>query len=770
MLRIYLTLTIILSAFVVFADNISVSEFKETNEIMIASNDFRKDANGNLCALIRVQAPADKAGFEGNIVGEVQYKINEYWVFLTPGTKTLKIQYSSQPSLMIDLTKYIGSPVKSKHIYQMVLNVPESRVDVSGVSMTPTEQLLFGKQLKDNNDSEAALKWFKMAAEGGNGEAMCLIGDYYLNLHHGAVKKINDSQAILWYKKSASTGYPEGMYKAASYLLGNIADSTYVRTNLESACRKNYTPAFEKLGDYYAQRMLKGSNGRNSITDLAMAEYWYLEGLKHDEANNAYKLGVFYQKHSKSKDEGATQAFEYWNRASQLNHPLALLKLGECYSKGLGVKTNQKKAFQYKELALNAGCDDIDLLLEMADVYSQSKEIKPIERAYSLLKKVVLQDNHSENAFAAAKKMITIENSHPLQVGQNLTIRGLLNPWSEAYVTINGNLVDVFEPQFAVTNLKEGDTLKVSATGYEDYIAIISHDKKEFNIKLEKMKYGLGGLTAGEAIDMGGSVLWSTRNLGAGNDHELGTLFAYPIFDSSDSFKKNNIQKGRLILSDLSGTTDDPATIKLGDGWRLPTPEEVEELRRDCKWEWEDNSLGKGMRAVSTNGNSIFLPAGVFDHIEKAGNFPGTTVYNIGALSSQTLGPYSFAFQEGTKHAPYLSQHWSSYEYAVRPVKSKNTNDGGRYVRFIINPAIHRESKHMSGVHMVAFIDGKKVGEFNNVIDGLEVIVPKGKHKLAFNIDKMAFTPVMEPNEAWPQYEIDTEKSCVFNESIIVPD
>lgn len=278
------------------------------------------------------------------------------------------------------------------------------------------------------------------------------------------------------------------MYKVACYLLGNVADSTYIRTNLETACKKNYTPAFEKLGDYYAYRILKGSNGNHLVTDLAMAEYWYLEGLKHDEANNAYKLGVFYQKHSKSKEEGATQAFDYWNRASQLNHPLALLMLGECYSKGLGVKTNQKKAFQYKELALNAGCDDVDLLLEMADVYSQSKDVNQIEMAYSLLKKVVLKNNHSDKAFTAAKKMIAIENSYPLQVGQNITIRGLLlNPCSEADITINGNLVNVFEPQFAITNLKEGDTLKVSATGYEEYIATISRSKKcRFNWQVQK--------------------------------------------------------------------------------------------------------------------------------------------------------------------------------------------------------------------------------------------------------------------------------------------
>ena len=147
MLRIYLTLTIILSAFVVFADNISVSEFKETNEIMIASNDFRKDANGNLCALIRVVAPSSMLGFEGSVIGEVEYKINEYWVFLSPGAKMLKIKCAGMPSLTINVAEYIGSGVRSKGIYQLNLHIPHRDNKVTPSDISASEKLLLGKQL-----------------------------------------------------------------------------------------------------------------------------------------------------------------------------------------------------------------------------------------------------------------------------------------------------------------------------------------------------------------------------------------------------------------------------------------------------------------------------------------------------------------------------------------------------------------------------------------------------------------------------------------------
>lgn len=47
-----------------------------------ASINPREDLNGDKCALLKVEMATEKATFEGNILGKVEYKVNEYWVSL----------------------------------------------------------------------------------------------------------------------------------------------------------------------------------------------------------------------------------------------------------------------------------------------------------------------------------------------------------------------------------------------------------------------------------------------------------------------------------------------------------------------------------------------------------------------------------------------------------------------------------------------------------------------------------------------------------------
>ena len=58
---------------------------------------------------------------------------------------------------------------------------------------------------------------------------------------------------------------------------------------------------------------------------------------------------------------------------------------------------------------------------------------------------------------------------------------------------------------------------------------------------------------------------------------------------------------------------DDAAAAKWGDGWRMPTLEEMYELTQECTWTWVDNNGIVGYKVTSkTNGNHIFLPAAGF--------------------------------------------------------------------------------------------------------------------------------------------------------------
>lgn len=81
----------------------------------------RRDFNNEICALVKVQIPLAGVGFEGNVVGDSQFKINEYWVYLTSGSKFLQVKCPGYYPLKIDFRKLGLDGVQSKTIYELVL-------------------------------------------------------------------------------------------------------------------------------------------------------------------------------------------------------------------------------------------------------------------------------------------------------------------------------------------------------------------------------------------------------------------------------------------------------------------------------------------------------------------------------------------------------------------------------------------------------------------------------------------------------------------------
>lgn len=89
--------------------------------------------------------------------------------------------------------------------------------------------------------------------------------------------------------------------------------------------------------------------------------------------------------------------------------------------------------------------------------------------------------------------------------------------------------------------------------------------------------------------------------------------------------------------------TDDVAFQKLGEGWRIPTIEEYNELIDKCTWEWSIENGHFGYKIIGKNGNSIFLPCAGY----KEGNF--------------------------RKGAGRIGKYWSSTLYVNNPYPYKET-------------------------------------------------------------------------------------------------
>lgn len=130
-----------------------------------------------------------------------------------------------------------------------------------------------------------------------------------------------------------------------------------------------------------------------------------------------------------------------------------------------------------------------------------------------------------------------------------------------------------------------------------------------------------------KAVDLGLSVKWAEFNVGADNIAAYGGLYGWgdsegnhrsldgikiEPFDIHTSTMKvdwtSPYYGGINPPDNISGTALDVATCKLGNGWRTPTDNEMQELMTKCQWTHEIQGKTQGCRVTGPNGNSIFLP------------------------------------------------------------------------------------------------------------------------------------------------------------------
>lgn len=149
-----------------------------------------------------------------------------------------------------------------------------------------------------------------------------------------------------------------------------------------------------------------------------------------------------------------------------------------------------------------------------------------------------------------------------------------------------------------------------------------------------------------EWVDLGlpSGLKWANYNIGATKPEESGLLFAwgetsskemfdwegykycdvefaiakeYPLWCGINKYLFNDLGENKEDLKysksfddkTVLDLEDDAAIANMGENWRMPTVEEMEELRVECTWEWTERNGVKGYKVKGKNGNFIFLPA-----------------------------------------------------------------------------------------------------------------------------------------------------------------
>ena len=130
-----------------------------------------------------------------------------------------------------------------------------------------------------------------------------------------------------------------------------------------------------------------------------------------------------------------------------------------------------------------------------------------------------------------------------------------------------------------------------------------------------------------EAVDLGLSVKWATCNIGAKEPYQGGGFFAWGEVEEKGYYDWNTYKFGSCSSNDKNLSkyctdstygvvdnltvlcdSDDAARVLWSEGWRMPTYDEISELKENCTFEKKIYSGVKGVVVTGPNEKKIFFP------------------------------------------------------------------------------------------------------------------------------------------------------------------
>ncbi|MBQ2573585.1 MAG: hypothetical protein II575_05135, partial [Bacteroidales bacterium] len=175
-----------------------------------------------------------------------------------------------------------------------------------------------------------------------------------------------------------------------------------------------------------------------------------------------------------------------------------------------------------------------------------------------------------------------------------------------------------------------------------------------------------GTLNGYDWVDLGlpSGLKWATCNVGASTPEGYGDYYAWGETSPKSSYSSSNYTYSSQPTTLPSSR--DAATANWGTGWRMPTYDELNELKNNCTVTWTTQNGVNGRLFTGPNGNSIFLPAAGYRLDRGLNNVGSNGDYYSGSNSSfSELSAYRLSFDSGRCQ---MASGYRYYGYSVRPV------------------------------------------------------------------------------------------------------
>lgn len=366
---------LVLSSVSVFSQKeFKVVNFKQSSSDISARTNQREDPKGIACALVKVQIPMRDILFDGDVIGEVSHKVNEYWVYMPDKSTKLLIRKAGFSPLNVDFKNYNVPILESKGTYELCLlekqaEAPQlyndgmialakndmitafdklqsaadagygmANYQLGSMQVQPYEVPEGFEWIEDPNTAEtyqAAYDYYKKAADAGVPEALFALGEF--------IQKYNDT-------KSMVAKYPEDAKMEPNIyeinIPKNLCEPNKALGMIREAANKGVVEAqYMMLGD--DQWCKENANKGNAVAQFGM-------GLRND-SELSYEEYWMLESAEVSSSENFGEAVEWYKKAAENGLDAAQWRLGEMYARGLGVAQDINKAIELRTKAAEQG-------------------------------------------------------------------------------------------------------------------------------------------------------------------------------------------------------------------------------------------------------------------------------------------------------------------------------------------------------------------------------------------------------------------------------
>lgn len=374
-------LIFVLSLFVHFVDaqKVEVTRFALEAIHTEIPEGWKMDLNDEPCALVKIQMEDGINKVEGNIIGSPQKMNGETWIYVTEGSKEIKIQPAHSVSFMVSFSDFGIKSLRGKCSYileafatnSLGVSTQKLIVDYKPVNATVT---IDGKQYDGKSHLEIRLPFgtydYVIESAGYIKQSGTIKLDPksagYINVNLKEIgRSEDDSENLLSASELNDLGAKakkEGNYKKAVEYLRKSADKGYVLAmfNLGMCYEQGVglNPSILEAWSWYKKAADKGyapaMNSLGAICEkkhaVAEAMTWYRKAADRGLLVAQFNLGTILMNQQKYED-----AMRYLQKAAEQGFAAAQCNLGLLYERGLGTVQNYSKAFEWYQKAANLG-------------------------------------------------------------------------------------------------------------------------------------------------------------------------------------------------------------------------------------------------------------------------------------------------------------------------------------------------------------------------------------------------------------------------------